>query len=114
MLQIDKRVIQAPMAGVTTPSFVAACSNAGILGSVGAGYLNGPQTREFIQAVKQQTTKPFQVNLFIQEEPRIDINVLQQAKQALLPIYEQLNVNHVQRVTSTEIFSNQIDRKSVV
>lgn len=109
MLQIDKRVIQAPMAGVTTPSFVAACSNAGILGSIGAGYLNGAQTREFIQAVKQQTTKPFQVNLFVQEEPRIDINVLQQAKQALLPIYEQLNVNHVQRVTSTDIFSEQIN-----
>ncbi|MEE1130948.1 MAG: nitronate monooxygenase [Caryophanon sp.] len=109
MLHIDKQVIQAPMAGITTPAFVAACSNAGILGSVGAGYLNGPQTRDFIQAVKQQTTKPFQVNLFIQEEPRIDINVLQQAKQALLPIYEQLNVNHVQRVTSTEIFSQQID-----
>ena len=109
MLHIEKHVIQAPMAGITTPNFVAACSNAGILGSIGAGYLNGPQTREFVQAVKAQTNKPFQVNLFIQEEPRIDINVLQQAKQALLPIYEQLSVNQVQRVTSTEIFSEQID-----
>ena len=109
MLQIDKKVIQAPMAGITTPNFVAACSNAGILGSIGAGYLNGPQTRDFIQSVKAQTSKLFQVNLFIQEEPRIDINVLQQAKQALLPIYEQLSVNQVQRVTSTEIFSEQID-----
>jgi len=30
-------IIQAPMAGVTTPKFVAACAEEGILGSIGAG-----------------------------------------------------------------------------
>lgn len=109
MLQLDKPIIQAPMAGVTTPKLVAACCNAGILGSIGAGYLNGEQTRDFIQGVKALTDKPFQVNLFIQEEPRIDIHVLQQAKEALLPIYETLHVNQVQRVTSANVFDEQID-----
>lgn len=45
-------IIQAPMAGVTTPKFVAACAEVGILGSIGAGYLDGEQTRNFIQEVK--------------------------------------------------------------
>lgn len=109
VMQLEKPIIQAPMAGVTTPKLVAACSNAGILGSIGAGYLNGQQTRAFIQQVKQLTTKPFQVNLFIQDEPRIDISILQQAKEALLPAYEELGVDPVQRVCATNVFDEQLE-----
>ena len=56
-LQVAKPIIQAPMAGITTPKFVAACCEAGALGSVGAGYLNGAETKTFIQAVKALTDK---------------------------------------------------------
>lgn len=105
---IDKPIIQAPMAGITTPAFVAACCEAGILGSIGAGYLNGEETRDFIQKVKALTNKVFSVNLFIQEEPRIDIAVLQQARDALQPIYEDLGISNTQRVVSTEVFEGQV------
>ena len=37
---IQHPIIQAPMAGVTTPEFVAAAAEAGVLGSIGAGYLS--------------------------------------------------------------------------
>lgn len=107
-LQVAKPIIQAPMAGITTPKFVAACCEAGALGSVGAGYLNGAETKKFIQAVKALTDKPFSVNLFIQEEPRIDIGVLQDARVALQPIYEDLGIPDTQRVVSTEVFEGQI------
>lgn len=105
---LQHKIIQAPMAGITTPSFVAACCEAGALGSVGAGYLNGAETQKFIQAVKALTDKPFSVNLFIQEEPRIDIGVLQDARAALQPIYEDLGIPDTQRVVSTEVFEGQI------
>lgn len=105
---LAKPIIQAPMAGVTTPAFVAACSEAGALGSIGAGYLNGEETQKFIQQVKALTDKPFSVNLFIQEEPRIDINVLQKARGALQPIYEELGIPDTQRVVSTEVFEGQV------
>ncbi len=72
IFDIPYPIIQAPMAGITSPKFVAACAEAGLLGSIGAGYLNGEQTKHFIQEVKKLTTKPFAVNLFIQEEPKID------------------------------------------
>ena len=36
---VHKPIIQAPMAGVTSPAFVAACCEAGVLGFIGAGYL---------------------------------------------------------------------------
>lgn len=105
---LRKPMIQAPMAGVTSPKFVAACCEAGILGSIGAGYLNGEETKEFIQQVKVLTDKRFCVNLFVQEEPRIDITVLQDARVALQPFYEELGVSNTQRVVSTEVFDGQV------
>ncbi|MEG0473212.1 MAG: nitronate monooxygenase [Solibacillus sp.] len=105
---LSKPMIQAPMAGVTSPKFVAACCDAGILGSIGAGYLNGAETKEFIQQVKALTDKRFCVNLFVQEEPKIDITVLQDARVALQPFYEKLGVSNTQRVISTEVFDGQV------
>lgn len=106
--QIQKPIIQAPMAGVTTPQLVIASCEAGILGSIGAGYLNGEETRAFIQAVKQGTDKPFSVNLFVQEEPKIDVFVLQEARVALQPIYDELNIPPVQTVVSDDVYSAQL------
>lgn len=108
-LSLVKPMIQAPMAGITTPSFVAACCEAGILGSIGAGYLNGEQTRAQIQQLKQLTNKPFQVNVFVQEEPKIDVILLQEARMALQPIYEELGIPNTQSVTSMDVFSGQIE-----
>lgn len=105
---IPNSIIQAPMAGVTTPKFVAACAEEGILGSIGAGYLDGEQTKNFIQEVKKLTKKPFAVNLFVQEEPRIDIDVLQKARMALQPFYDELGLSPVQSVMSKEVFKDQV------
>lgn len=105
---IQKPIIQAPMAGATSPRFVAACCEAGVLGSIGAGYLNGDETRDFIREVKNLTRKPFSVNLFVPEEPQIDIQVLQEARLALQPIYEELGIEGVSKVISKDIFSEQV------
>ena len=56
-LQLKHPIIQAPMAGVTTPEFVAACAEAGVLGSIGAGYLSAADTRKFIQRSKSTDGK---------------------------------------------------------
>lgn len=106
--KIDKPIIQAPMAGITSPTFVAACCEAGILGSIGAGYLSGEETRNFIQQVKGLTNQPFSVNLFVQEDPMIDITVLQEARMALQPFYEELGISNMQRVVSTNVFEEQV------
>ncbi|MFJ7919450.1 NAD(P)H-dependent flavin oxidoreductase [Lysinibacillus fusiformis] len=108
LLVSQQPIIQAPMAGVTSPKFVAACTEAGLLGSIGAGYLDGEQTKQFIQEVKKLTTKPFAVNLFVQEEPQIDIEVLQKARMALQPFYDELGLSAVQSVVSKEVFAGQV------
>jgi len=64
-LGIDRPIIQAPMAGGTdTPELVAAVSNAGGLGSLGAAYLSPAQIVEAIKKIRSLTSKSFNVNLF--------------------------------------------------
>ncbi|HEY2066967.1 MAG TPA: nitronate monooxygenase [Gemmatimonadaceae bacterium] len=58
-------VIQAPLAGGgDTPSLVAAVSNAGALGFIGAAYLTPEQIGEASREVRARTTRPFGINLF--------------------------------------------------
>ncbi len=65
MLGIEHPIIQAPMAGgATTPELVAAVSNAGGLGTLGAAYLTPPQIADAIAAIRRLTDRPFGVNLF--------------------------------------------------
>ncbi|MFB9327880.1 NAD(P)H-dependent flavin oxidoreductase [Paenibacillus aurantiacus] len=67
-LKIQYPILQAPMAGgPTTPDLVAAVSNAGGLGSLGAGYLTPEQIRHAVREIKQRTDQPFGVNLFVPE-----------------------------------------------
>lgn len=69
MLGIGHPIIQAPMAGgPTTPELVAAVSNAGGLGSFGAGYLSPEEIDSNIRSVRSLTDKPFAVNLFVPEK----------------------------------------------
>ncbi|HEX2280238.1 MAG TPA: nitronate monooxygenase [Thermomicrobiales bacterium] len=70
VLGIRYPIIQAPMAGSTTPELVAAVSNAGGLGMLGAGWMDADQLREAIDAIKERTEQPFGVNfLLINLEP---------------------------------------------
>jgi NAD(P)H-dependent flavin oxidoreductase YrpB (nitropropane dioxygenase family) len=63
-LGIELPIIQAPMAGVSTPEMAAAVSNAGGLGSLGVGSADADATYQMIAAVRARTERPFQVNVF--------------------------------------------------
>lgn len=64
MLGLSIPLIQAPMAGVSTPAMAAAVSNAGALGSIAVGAIDAPAARDMIAAVRARTDRPFNVNLF--------------------------------------------------
>ncbi|QHA36465.1 nitronate monooxygenase [Rossellomorea marisflavi] len=69
MLQVEKPIIQAPMAGeITTIELVKASMNEGILGSLASGYLSPGVLEEQILAVSRHSRHPFQVNLFVPHE----------------------------------------------
>lgn len=61
-------VVQAGMAGgATTPRLVAAVSEAGGLGTLGAGYMQPRDIRNAIREVRSLTGAPLAVNLFVPE-----------------------------------------------
>src|SRR5271163_4969717 len=57
-------IVQAPMAGVSSPAMAAAVSNAGGLGSIGVGSSNANAARQMIAAVRAATDGPINVNVF--------------------------------------------------
>ena len=63
-LGIALPIVQAPMAGVSTPAMAAAVSNAGGLGSIGVGAVDAQTTQQMIAAVRSATDRPFNVNVF--------------------------------------------------
>jgi len=64
-LGIDNPLIQGPMGGgPSTPELVAAVSNAGGLGSLGAAYLTPDHITDAIPKIRALTDRPFLVNLF--------------------------------------------------
>jgi nitronate monooxygenase len=65
LLGIEHPIIQGPMGGgPSTPELVAAVSNAGGLGSLGAAYLTPDQITDAIRRIRSLTSRPFNVNLF--------------------------------------------------
>jgi len=63
-LGIARPIIQAPMAGVSTPAMAAAVSNAGGLGSLGVGATDAEGARRMIRETRALTAGPFNINLF--------------------------------------------------
>ncbi len=60
-------IIQAPMAGVSTPQLAAAVSNAGGLGSLGIGASTAAQAARMIEDTRALTSRPFNINVFCHE-----------------------------------------------
>ena len=58
-------IMQVGMAQVATGAFAAAVSNAGALGIIGTGAMNGEMMRKEIETAKSLTDKPFGVNLMM-------------------------------------------------
>ncbi len=78
--------------GVTTSELVAAVSNAGGLGMIGAGYMTPQQTREQIRELKQLTVKSFGINLFVPNDFHHCEKEVKTAQALLKPFYKELGL----------------------
>jgi nitronate monooxygenase len=72
LLEIDAPIVQAPMAGVSTPEMAAAVSNAGALGSLGVGGTNAAGARQMIAAFRERSRRSLHVNVFCHRPARAD------------------------------------------
>jgi nitronate monooxygenase len=68
-LGLTAPILQAPMAGVSTPAMAAAVSNAGGLGAIALGAGDAAAGRAAIAEVRARTERAFNVNLFVHAEP---------------------------------------------
>ncbi|MTE00256.1 nitronate monooxygenase [Paracoccus sp. YIM 132242] len=66
------RVVQAPMAGTSTPELAVAVCEAGALGFLALGTLDAAGARKAIRSVRQGTDRAFGVNLFCHAPARRD------------------------------------------
>lgn len=71
-LGVESPIVQAPMAGVSTPEMAAAVCEAGGLGSIGIGSVDAETARKMIADVRRRTARPFNVNVFCHRPARAD------------------------------------------
>jgi nitronate monooxygenase len=72
LLGIEWPIIQAPMAGSQGSALAIAVSNAGGLGSQPCAMLSPDGIREQLQAITAGTSKPYNVNFFVHQQPAPD------------------------------------------
>ncbi len=111
LLHIDHPIIQAPLAGGgDTPALVAAVSDAGGLGSIGATYLTPRQIAETCAAVRAKTGRPFGINLFVPEMPLPADIEMAAAVGRVAPFFEELGLPRPQPPARTpRDFEAQLD-----
>ncbi|MCZ2496815.1 nitronate monooxygenase [Xylophilus sp. Kf1] len=91
-LNIRHPIVQAPMAGSSTPRMAAAVCEAGGLGSLGIGALRPAAAREAIAAFRALSAGPLNVNLFCHRPARVDPARSTGWLQALRPAFEALRL----------------------
>jgi len=69
---IDLPIVQAPMAGATTPQMVIAVSEAGGLGSLPCAQLSLEQARAGLDLIRGGTSRPINLNFFCHTPPVTD------------------------------------------
>ncbi|WP_257554978.1 nitronate monooxygenase family protein [Sphingobium sp. CFD-2] len=93
LLGIELPIIQAPMAGVSSPAMAAAVSNAGALGSIGVGATDAEGARAMIAAVRERSARPFNVNLFCHAPAVADAAIEAAWIARLAPLFAEFDVD---------------------
>ncbi|MBL1273674.1 MAG: nitronate monooxygenase [Oceanospirillales bacterium] len=91
-LGIAHPIVQAPMAGVSTPQLAAAVTNSGALGSLGIGASTAAQAREMIEQTQALTSGPFNVNVFCHQPARRDAEMEAGWVKHLAPLFAEAGI----------------------
>lgn len=92
-LGIRLPIIQAPMPSASNAALVAAVTKAGALGSFGSTTSQPEAMLRDAEAVRAQTSLPFNMNLFVSKQPDpIDVTAQRGALDAVASYYEELGL----------------------
>jgi nitronate monooxygenase len=92
LLGIGYPIVQAPMAGFSTPALAAAVSNAGGLGSLGSAMLGPEQLRAGLRDLRAATNRPVNANFFVHPPPSEDPARRARMQARLRPYYNELGI----------------------
>lgn len=104
LLDIDYPIIQAPMAGVSTPELAVAVANAGGLGSLAVGTMTADQAESALAKLKTMTNRPINVNLFTHDTPKRDAALEAAWLETLRPYFEEFGAEPPDALT--EIYTS--------
>jgi nitronate monooxygenase len=90
---IELPIVQAPMAGATTPEMVVAVSEAGGLGSLPGALYSPARLAETLDAVRAGTRRPINVNFFTHAQPPDDASRQKAWLSRLLPYYAEAGID---------------------
>lgn len=88
LLGIEHPIIQAPMAGASTPAMAAAAANAGCLGSLGCAMMSPQAYRAAFDETRAGTNRRLNMNFFCHTPPRPDTGKAALASRELAPFYD--------------------------
>ncbi len=93
-LNMTLPIVQAPMAGVSTPTLAATMSDAGGLGSIGVGATDASGAREMIEETRARIDRSdgaFNVNLFVHRSATADLQRERAWLEWLAPLFAEFD-----------------------
>jgi len=94
LLNLDVPIIQAPMAGATTPAMAAAAANAGAMGSLGCAMMGIEAMTAELRAAQALTNRSLNVNFFVHERPVPNEALNRAVADRLAPWHDRLGAGH--------------------
>jgi len=95
LLEIEHPIIQAPMAGASTPKMAASAANAGCLGSLGCAMMSADIYTRTYNETRAMTNGALNMNFFCHQEPEIDQRKVAAVSERLKPYYDELDIEEI-------------------
>ena len=112
LLQTDLPIIQAPMAGTSSPALAAAASNAGALGSLGVGAVDATDAQKMIADFRACSSRSLHVNVFCHQPARSDAAREAAWIERLRPEFTRLGTEPPRQLT--EIYQSFVANKNML
>ena len=101
LLDIDHPIIQAPMAGASTPEMAIASANAGGMGSLGCAMQSVDQVAADMLQIRQHTNRAINLNFFVHTPPSLNVERVRAAQDRLINWYETLDAGDMPEPVET-------------
>jgi nitronate monooxygenase len=114
LLGIEHPIVQAPMAGASTPAMAAAAANAGCLGSLGCAMMGPEAYRDAVGKTRARTNGRINVNFFCHQPPEFEDQKAARAQARLKPFYDELGLTEMPEIGVTNFPYGEVVHAAVV